>query len=391
MSPDSISPERAEELKNIMEELESMNHEAMANNLWIRTKWNSANQKPWHTYDAEPPAIPEHGLPLENAKPVPHIWKWNFFSNYLQKLADLCPLELTERQSVLLTNPSFSTGYKVTNTMRIAISIYKKGDNAVPHMHAPNASRTILSEGAGYTYVEGERLPAYRGDLILTPNGTWHAHGNDDDEPVIWADTLDWPLMDFLGLIWVRNDHENAKLNDAPDQGFSTRFYGTGGMLPRFQGPGRGSGKKQTEMFYYAGSDIRTTLKDLRGMDGDPHEGIIMEFVNPKNGRPIFPSLRYQAQLLRPGEETLEFRHTANTVYSVLEGEGITICDGKEMEWSQSDFFVTPSHLWRKHKNTGSEDAILYSYSDSPVIECIGHYNAQGRTKAGSVIELADD
>jgi len=25
------------------------------------------------------------------------------------------------------------------------------------------------------------------------------------------------------------------------------------------------------------------------------------------------------------------------------------------------------------------------------VIECIGHYNAQGRTKAGSVIELADD
>jgi gentisate 1,2-dioxygenase len=126
-------------------------------------------------------------------------------------------------------------------------------------------------------------------------------------------------------------------------------------------------------------------------MDGDPHEGIIMEFVNPKNGRPIFPSLRYQAQLLRSGEETLEFRHTANTVYSVLEGEGVTICDGKEMEWSQSDFFVTPSHLWRKHKNTGSEDAILYSYSDSPVIECIGHYNAQGRTKAGSVIELADD
>ena len=89
MSPDSISPERAEELKNIMEELESMNHEAMANNLWIRTKWNSANQKPWHTYDAEPPAIPEHGLPLENAKPVPHIWKWNFFSNYLYLILHL--------------------------------------------------------------------------------------------------------------------------------------------------------------------------------------------------------------------------------------------------------------------------------------------------------------
>ena len=390
MSPDSITPEREEKLKGILAELEAMNEGARANNLWIRTKWNSANQKPWHTHDPEPPAISEHGLPLENAKPVPHVWKWDSFSDYLYKLADLCPLELTERQSVLLTNPAFTTGYKVTNTIRIAISIYKQGDNAVPHMHTPNASRTILSEGAGYTYVEGERLPAYRGDLILTPNGTWHAHGNDDEDPVIWADTLDWPLMDFLGLIMVRSDHENAKLNDAPDQGFSTRFYGTGGMLPRFAGPNRGSGKKQTELFYYAGADVRTTLKGLRDMDGDPHEGIIMEFVDPRNGRPTFPSLRYQAQLLRPGEETLEFRHTANTVYSVLEGEGITISGGKELAWSQSDFFVAPSHLWRTHKNTGSEDAILYSYSDSPVIDCLGHYYAQGKTKSGSVIELAD-
>ena len=56
------------------------------------------------------------------------------------------------------------------------------------------SSRTILSDKGGYTVIEGERCTANRGDLILTPNGTWHDHGNNSDEPVVWIDTLDWPL-----------------------------------------------------------------------------------------------------------------------------------------------------------------------------------------------------
>ena len=391
MSPDSINPQRAEQLEAVIAELEELNHEAARKNIWIRTRWNSATSKPWHTHDSTPPTIGAHGLPIEHAKPVPHIWKWDEFAPYLRKVAELCPLELTERQSVLLINPALKSGYKVTNTIRIAISIYKPGDNAVPHMHSPNASRTILSNGGGYTLVEGERCPAYRGDLILTPNGTWHAHGNDDDEPVIWADTLDWPLMDYLGCVWVRNDHENAKMNDAPEQGFSKAFYGAGGILPRFRGPSRGVGKNVTEMFYFAGADVRRVLKELKTQDGDPHQGIIIEFVNPANGKPIFPTISYKAQLLRPGEATLPYRETANAVYSVVDGMGVTEVDGKRLEWKESDFFVAPSHMWRRHINTSStEDAILYSYSDSPLIQAIGHYRAQGRTQSGSVIELAD-
>jgi gentisate 1,2-dioxygenase len=47
--------------------------------------------------------------------------------------------------------------------------------------------------------------------------------------------------------------------------------------------------------------------------------------------------------------------------------------------------------MWRRHTNTSkTEDAILYSYSDSPLIQAIGHYRAQGKTRAGSVVELAD-
>src|SRR5579864_9844753 len=72
---------------------------------------------------------------------------------------------------------------QVTATIRCAVSIYLPGDVAPVHLHAPNASRTILSENGGYTTIEGERCEASRGDLILTPNGTWHDHGNDGATP----------------------------------------------------------------------------------------------------------------------------------------------------------------------------------------------------------------
>ena len=200
--------DRDAELKAIIDELERLNGEARDKDLWLRTRWNSASHTPWHTWASQKvPAVGAHGLPLDHKQPVPHLWKWADIENYLTTVARLCPLELTERQSVLLTNPAFGAqGIKVTNTIRIAISMYKPGDDATLHLHTPNASRTILSETGGYTVVEGERIPTARGDLVFTPNGTWHRHGNDDDSAVIWADILDWPLIDFLGGAEVRND-----------------------------------------------------------------------------------------------------------------------------------------------------------------------------------------
>ena len=37
-----------------------------------------------------------------------------------------------------------------------------------------------------------------RGDLILTPTGLWHEHGHDGDEPVVWLDVLDLPLVHYM-------------------------------------------------------------------------------------------------------------------------------------------------------------------------------------------------
>ena len=381
---------RERELELIVNELEELNVEAAERGLWIRTRWNLPNQKPWHLGASDKPAPGPHTLGVEHPAARPHVWKWPDIEKYLATLVELCPLELTERQSVLLANPAFGgKGVKVTNTIRIAISIYKKGDVAGSHMHTPNASRTIISESGGYTMVEGEKIRPRRGDLVFTPNGTWHGHGNDDDAPVIWADTLDWPLADFLGLAWARGDDPAAGGDRGPEEDYSAKAYGRGGIRPLFEACPRGVGRKVTPMFLCRGADIRGALDDMRGRDGDPHEGIIVECVDPTNGEPVFSTLSYRAQMLRPGETTLPKRHTASSAYFVLEGSGAAEIDGERHAWERNDFFVVPGHSWRRLANEGPGDAVLYSYTDAPLMEKLGHYRAQGRDGSGALVELA--
>jgi gentisate 1,2-dioxygenase len=381
--------DRAQELELIINELEELNHEANQRNIWIRTKWNLPNQKSWHLGTPDTPPQGPHSLGVEHPSPAPHVWKWADIEKYLLTLIDLCPLELTERQSVLLANPAFGlAGRKVTNTMRIAISIYKKGDDAESHLHSPNASRTIISETGGYTIVEGEKMYPKRGDLVFTPNGTWHAHGNDDDQPVIWADTLDWPLLDYLGGAWARNDPENAADHGDPSDDYSKRFYGRGGIRPLFDPHPRGQGIGNTPMFHYHVADIRGALDDLRDFDADPYRGVIVELVNPENGAPVFTTISYRAQLLRPGEETLAYRHTASTIFFVMDGAGTTDVDGETLAWERNDFFVVPGHRWHRFKNTSDQDAVLYSYTDEPLLSKLGHYHAQGKDASGAVVDL---
>ena len=135
------------------------------------------------------------------------MWRWSEFSPYLHRIseiarkAEVSPIEFADRQSILLLNPGLNGRLQVTNTIRCAISIYNPGDVAPVHLHSPNASRTILSDKGGYTVVEGERCTAGRGDLILTPNGTWHDHGNDSSEPVIWIDMFIFALGAFLAAL----------------------------------------------------------------------------------------------------------------------------------------------------------------------------------------------
>jgi gentisate 1,2-dioxygenase len=398
----AATPKRADLPSDARAAMERLNAEAGKLNIWLRTQANAPAQRPWFRdtdIDASGRMAPGR-VGAAQIKPQPHRWRWSEIGPYLDQIAqiartsDVSPIEFAERQQFLLTNPGLGGRLQVTSTIRCAVSIYNPGDVAPVHIHTPNASRTILSETGGYTNVEGERCEAARGDLILTPHGTWHDHGNDGAQPVVWIDVLDFPLLEYLDCVWLDDEFHGEKEGNTSAQtavhgnGYSQKLYGTGGTLPGFVSHQRGIGKGANPMIHYRGADIRRQLEALRGEAGDPYEGITLKFVNPVNGQPVFPTLDYSAQLLRPGETTRLKRETASTLYTVLEGSGFTEIAGQKFEWSRNDIFVVPNFLWRRHVNIGKSDAVLYSVSDGPLMEKIGQYRAQGRSEDGAVVEL---
>ncbi len=383
--------------------LEELNGEAAKFNFWLRTELNTPSQRAWFTDTAGTGGgnlLKAGRVSANQLKALPCHWVWKDYGPYLEKIAKIAadatvPLyELTDRQSILLTNPGLGGRLQITSTMRTAISVYIPTDKAPAHIHSANASRTILTDTGGYTNVEGERCECRRGDIIWTPNGTWHDHGNESETPVMWIDMLDWPLLEYLDAAWVDMDYPAASgSNDtvqaaAHSDGYSTRLYGKGGMKPRFVSHQRGWGHSMTPMIHFRGEDIRASLDALRGEAGDPYEGIAMQFVNPVTGTSIYPTMDYGAQLLRPGEATKQKRETSNTFVIVMDGEGYTEVVDKRFTWKKNDVMVLPNFLWRRHVNTGKADAVLYTVSDAALMRSIGQYRAQGRQDDGTVVQL---
>jgi gentisate 1,2-dioxygenase len=385
------------------ERMERLNTEAASLHIWLRTEANAPAQLPWFR-DAGIEAggrLAAGRVGAAQLKPVPHLWRWTELAPYLDRIAeiarrsDVSPIEFAERQQFLLTNPGLGGRLQVTSTIRCAVSIYNPGDVAPVHTHTPNASRTILSEEGGYTTIEGERCEAARGDLILTPNGTWHDHGNDGADPVVWIDVLDFPLMEFLDCVWLDAEYPGKRAGNLRAQAathaarYSHRLYGEGGMVPAFAAHRRGSGQATTPMFHYRGADLRQALAGLRDEAGDPYDGIVLRFVDPLSGASVFPTLDYRAMLLRRGEATRPKRETAATLYQVIDGSGTTEIAGRRFDWDRNDIFVVPGFLWRRHCNRGEGDAVLYTVSDAPLLEKIGQYRAQGRLADDTVAELS--
>jgi gentisate 1,2-dioxygenase len=383
--------------------MEELNADAAKSYVWVRTQMNAPAQRPWFTDtggESGAGQMASGRVAANQLKTAAYRWRWKEYSTYLERIAgiaskaDVSPIEFADRQSILLTNPGLNGRLQVTNTIRCAISIYNPGDIAPAHVHSPNASRTILSEKGGYTNVEGERCDAHRGDIIITPNGTWHDHGNESGSPVIWIDMLDWPLMEFLDCAWVDQEFHPATGTNAKSQetlhtnGYSNKLYGHGGMVPTFLSHQVGFGRDPTPMIHFRGTEIREALDALRKAKGDAYEGIQMQFVNPVTGAPVFPTLDYQAQLIRAGEETLPKRETCGTFIVVIDGKGKSEIGGQWFDWERNDIMVVPNFLWRRHVNTGTSDAVLYTVSDSALLQNIGQYRAQGKDPHGNIVQL---
>jgi len=334
----------------------------------------------------------------ETQKAVPFVWRYSEdIAPLLHKSAELITTESSERRSLILCNPGLKPRRASVTTMYTAYRLNDPNEIMPPHRHSPNAIRFGLTGRQNFTGVEGENIVFGPGDMVLTPHDTWHNHGNEGDEPAINLSVLDLPLVETLNATYFEHDYaEDEKgervrrqVQSARFPGdYSQRIYGQGGLMPRFVGHHRGTGNA-SPMYVYRWERMREVLEAHRDWDGDPHEALMVEYVDPTNGQPVFKTITFFAQMLRPGERTKPLKQNASLLVAPFEGRGHSIVDGERLDWAPFDTMAVPGGAWCEHVNASdSEPAILFVASDEPTLKALALYQKHGRLDSGEVVRL---
>ena len=310
-------------------------------------------------------------------KVVSHHWKWQDMERLLfqsLQFQDKLPTGMAgaERRIIRLENPGLNAE-TVTDTMSMSVQLLMPGETARPHRHTPVAFRFFL-KGRSYTTVEGEKHQMLPGDLVLTPYMQWHDHGNDSDEPGIWIDGLDFPLVRYLDAV-IKEDTAEPLAEPQVDSGngvTSSRQFGASGLRPAWVS---GEAVERASLIHYRWPETEAALNAMAAAgEASPTDDVILEYVNPATGESVFSTVACYIQMIRPGVHTVRQRETAHKVYHVFRGSGTTVIDDVQIAWSEGDFFVVPSLAWHAHANNSAEPAILFSLQDGPTLKRLGLY-----------------
>jgi gentisate 1,2-dioxygenase len=105
---------------------------------------------------------------------------------------------------------------------------------------------------------------------------------------------------------------------------------------------------------------------------------VALEYINPATNGSTLPTLSCWIQMLRPGELTKTHRHNSTSIYHAFRGNGTTIINGQPFHWQKGDTFIVPLWSWHEHANRSSTDeAILFSMHDAPVLKAFGLYREE--------------
>lgn len=304
-----------------------------------------------------------------NEGELPYLWKWQDVHDCLMMAKDVVGFDVSERRSVQLINPNVP-GRSTSKTIQFDFSIVKPGETARAHRHNLAAIRFVVQGKGAYTMVEGERFPMEEGDLILTPNWTWHDHFNGSDEPIIWLDGLDVPLVRSLNMFFFENYHQEVQPVSRPE-GDSNRLFA---FSRRRQAP---ENVRRGVPFRYDWQATYATLKSAREDEIDPCDGTLLRYVNPVTGGYTLPTMSCDVQLLPAGKPTKTHRHTSTTIYHVFKGNGRTAVGEGYLEWKKGDSFLVPLWQWHCHESRSAEEAILFSMNDRPVMEALELYREE--------------
>ncbi len=313
-------------------------------------------------------------VPPQPASPcVPALWKYAAVRPYLQRAGELITAEEAVRRVLILENPALRGQSAITQSLYAGLQLILPGEVAPSHRHTQSALRFIVEGTGAYTAVDGERCSMQPGDFIITPSWTWHDHGHPgqaSDQPVVWLDGLDIPMVRFFDAGFAENGATRSQKLTQPE-GASFARYGHNMAPVRGDAPFGAT----SPLFRYPYERSREALHQLeRDVPIDAWDGYKLRYINPLTGGTPMPTLQPFLQRLPAGFAGQAWRQTDGAVYSVVEGAGTAYIDGPrgavQFDFEARDHFVVPSwHTLRLQSTTGS---VLFSFSDRPVQAALG-------------------
>ena len=310
-------------------------------------------------------------IPNEPATPCkPALWKYAQARPYLMEAGKLITAKEAIRRVLILENPGLHGTSQITNVLFAGLQLIMPGEIAPAHRHTQSALRFIVEGHGAYTAVDGEKTIMNPGDFVITPSWTWHHHGNETRDPMIWLDGLDIPMVMKFGATF-REDHDAAEAPVTRPDGDSLARFGSG-LLP----VGHRAPSQNSPVFNYPYERTREALAAIaKAGEPDAHLGYLMRYVNPVDGGWAMPTMATMIRLLPRGFATRRYRSSDSMVFVVAEGRGRADVAGRSFDLDHHDVFVVPG--WMEYSLHAVDDLVLFSYSDRVAHEKLGFFREQ--------------
>lgn len=299
-------------------------------------------------------------------------WPYASLKPLLLKAGELTPIEKAERRVLVLANPGHGLEkMQASAAMYLGMQLLLPGEWAPSHRHTPNAVRMIVEGEGAYTTVDGEKCPMSRGDLILTPTGLWHEHGHDGNEPVVWLDVLDLPLVYYMEASYhINGERQQVK------QGSGDRAWTRAGVVPT---PVFQRSDKRYPMLRYPWADTRAALLALAA-DQPAQECVQVTYVNPETGEDAENILGFYALMLKPGQTLRLPARSPAQVFHQIEGRAQVSVDGAGQTFTlaEADTCCAPGYTAVTLQNPNADQpAFLFMADESPLHRKLGVYEVR--------------
>ena len=298
-------------------------------------------------------------------------WPYDTIKPLLLQAGDLTPIEKAERRVLVLANPGHGLEkMQASPAIYLGMQLLLPGEWAPAHRHTPNAVRMVVEGEGAWTTVDGEKCQMSRGDLILTPTGLWHEHGHDGDEPVVWLDVLDLPLVYYMEASYHINGERQVQRAGSGD-----RAYVRGGVLPT---PVFQRNTKRYPMLRYPWADVKAALQSLAN-DRPDLDSVQVTYVNPETGEDAENILGFYALMLRPGQVLQLPARSPAQVFHQVEGRTEVSVEAHTFELAEADTCCAPGYTAVSLRNCSqAQAAYVFIADESPLHRKLGVYETRG-------------